>query len=145
VSDLDRIEDGLMAFLDAYRRSRSRLYRDPGLKDLTMAQFSVLAAVLSDGQDGVGRIAAVAGLAQPPTTRAIRRLEDKGLVRRRPAAGDGRRIAVEVTTEGKRLLAHHRRRFRRAAKAIHDGMPEDQRERAAEILEILAAAIDKAP
>ena len=144
-SDLERIEDGLMAFLDAYRRSRSRLNRDPGLKELTMAQFSVLAAVASHGHEGVGRIAAAADLAQPPTTRAIRRLEDKGLARRSRAGGDGRRTVVEVTPEGKRLLSHHRGRFRRAAKAIHDGLPADQRERAADILEILAAAIDRAP
>jgi len=143
--DVERIEAALMGFLDAYRRSRSRLQRDPGLRGLTWAQFMVLQAAALCGDQGISRIAAAAELAQPPTTRAIARLETKGLVTRRPALGDRRRTAVEVTEEGSRLLAHHRRRRRAAAHAIHDSLPPAQRKQAARVLEALGQTIDRIP
>jgi DNA-binding MarR family transcriptional regulator len=143
MNDVERLEEALVGFFDAYRRSRARLQRDPGLKGLTWAQFAVLQAAARHGAEGTGRIAAAAGVAQPPATRALQRLEAQGLVRR-TAAADRRRTTVELTAEGGRLLAHHRARLRRAAEAIAaqvDGDAED----AARVLALLGETLDRLP
>jgi DNA-binding MarR family transcriptional regulator len=102
------IEDALTEFFDAYRRSRARLHRDPGLRQLSMAQFAVLQAVAAVGRHGVTRIATQARMAQPPASRALDRLERKGLLRRESAA-DKRVKAVTVTAAGQWRVIEGRR------------------------------------
>ncbi len=41
---------------------------------------------------------------QAETTRVMKRLEEKGLVRRKPCEKDGRAVIVRLTGEGRRLL-----------------------------------------
>lgn len=143
--EVEGLEEALLAFMAAYRRSRSSLHRDPGLVGLTNAQFAVLEAVQAQGVDGVGSVAAAARLAQPPTTRAIGRLEAKGLVERRPTTGDQRVSALEVTAAGTELLAHHRRRLREAAIRLHRTLSESARADAAALLAVLGEVFDELP
>jgi DNA-binding MarR family transcriptional regulator len=140
----DGLEDAVAAFLAAYRRSRSRLQRDPGLVGLTSAQFEVLRAAGEHGAGGVGAVAVAAGLAQPPTTRALAKLEAASLVVRR--RGEDRRITeLALTEEGRRLLAHHRRRLRAAAATIRKELPPKRRADAAALLRLVGDALDRLP
>lgn len=140
--DAAEIEDALTEFFDAYRRSRARLQRDPGLRHLSLAQFAILRAAADVGSQGITRIAAETGLAQPPATRALDRLEHKGLLRREPGIADKRVTVVTVTAAGHRLLSHHRVRLRQAAQLILDRTPADQRRHTGDLLRMLAAALD---
>jgi DNA-binding MarR family transcriptional regulator len=139
------LEEALVGFFAAYRRSRSRLQRDPGLVGLTNAQFAVLEAVITHGDKGVGAVAAACGMTQPPATRAIARLAAKELIERRGSADDGRVSQLVVTPAGRRLLVHHRQRLHRAAQTLHDKLPPASYADAAGLLDLLGAALDELP
>lgn len=148
MSDLDEVasmEEALLRFFSAYRRSRSRLHKDPDLVGLTNAQFAVLEAATVHGNDGISAIAAACGMAQPPTTRAIARLAVKDLIERRNSAADARVSQIRVTAAGRRLLAHHRRRLRAAAQTLCDSLSPERRADAASLLDLLGSALDELP
>jgi DNA-binding MarR family transcriptional regulator len=143
--EIAALEEALVRFFAAYRRSRSRLQRDAGLVGLTNAQFAVLEAVTVHGNKGVGAVAAACGMTQPPATRAIARLAAKHLIERRESADDARVSRLAVTSAGRRLLDHHRRRLRQAAQTLHERLPPGSYADAAGLLELLGAALDELP
>ena len=59
---------------------------------------------LSEGPKTAGELAAASGLRPAATTTLIDRLTERGFVRRVPAAQDRRRVLVELTDEGRRLV-----------------------------------------
>lgn len=69
---------------------------------LSVPEWRVLACLVDDG-DGltVGRLAAMALMKQPRLTKALDRMERDGLVRRRAATGDRRRVTVHLTAAGR--------------------------------------------
>jgi DNA-binding MarR family transcriptional regulator len=138
---LSDVEDGLVTFFDAFRRSRARLQRDEGLAHLSLSEFAVLRAVAQVGDQGVGRVAEHAGMRQPPASRAIDRLAGRGLVTKVQAAGDRRRAAVELTAAGTGVLRHHRQRLNSAARRLAELHPHEQ---LGQLLRALAQALDDA-
>ena len=58
-----------------------------------------------EGGLGVKEIAAHLGVSQPTATDSITALARKGAVEKRAVAGDGRAVAILLTSEGKALLA----------------------------------------
>jgi DNA-binding MarR family transcriptional regulator len=142
VSDaVSDVEDGLVTLFDAFRRSRARLQRDEGLAHLSLSEFAVLRAVAQVGGQGVGRVAAHADMRQPPASRAIDRLVERGLVTKVQAAGDRRRSTVELTTAGTGVLSHHRRRLSAAARRLLELHPHEE---LGQLLRALAQALDDA-
>ncbi len=72
---------------------------------ITGGQAGLLAVVERHARIGLGRLAAEEGVSPPAMSKHIDRLEEVGLVRRvAGASGDRRRVEIELTTEGKRLL-----------------------------------------
>jgi DNA-binding MarR family transcriptional regulator len=72
---------------------------------ITGGQAAVLAVVERHARIGLGRLAAEEGVSPPAMCRHVDRLEEAGLVRRvTGASGDRRRVEIELTTEGKRIL-----------------------------------------
>ncbi len=72
---------------------------------ITGGQAGLLAVVEHHARIGLGQLAAEEGVSPPAMSKHIDRLEDAGLVRRLAgASGDRRRVEIELTTEGKRLL-----------------------------------------
>jgi MarR family 2-MHQ and catechol resistance regulon transcriptional repressor len=138
------IEEALVAFFDAFRRSRAALQRAGDLGHLSLAEFSVLRAVADYGEGGVGRIAAAAGIAQPPATRALDRLARKALLARQRHPADGRVSAVWLTPAGEELLASHRRRLQHAAELIAARAGPGGTTQAAALLRALAQAFEDA-
>jgi DNA-binding MarR family transcriptional regulator len=57
----------------------------------------------------LGDLARVEAVAPPTLTRAVARLDEQGLVRRRPDPTDGRAVLVEVTAAGRKALRELRR------------------------------------
>ena len=72
---------------------------------ITGGQAGLLAVVERHARIGLGRLAAEEGVSPPAMSKHIDRLEEAGLVRRLAgASGDRRRVEIELTTEGKRIL-----------------------------------------
>ncbi len=72
---------------------------------ITGGQAGLLAVVERHGRIGLGKLASEEGVSPPAMSKHVDRLEDAGLVRRLAGAGgDRRRVEIELTTEGKRLL-----------------------------------------
>jgi len=74
--------------------------------NVSMAEYSVLALLAQAGADGM-RMAELAQRQLMSTggfTRLADRLEARGLIERRRAAGDGRGFVAVLTTEGRNLL-----------------------------------------
>lgn len=110
-------------------------------------QLAALATVERDGPLTLGELAAVERVQPPTITAAVGRLEQRGLVQRRPDRDDRRVARVEITPAGRRLLEQSRSRKtayleRRLAALTPD--ERDALEGAAEILERLLEEDDEA-
>ena len=69
------------------------------------SEWRVLAVLHELGEMGVIDLAAAALSPQPTVTHAVRRLEERGLVERRPGVADKRQRLVSVTASGAQLTA----------------------------------------
>lgn len=68
-------------------------------------EYGVLALLELGPVDAQRDVGTTLGLDRTTTTKLVRRLEERGLIRRRRADGDGRARVLELTTEGERLRA----------------------------------------
>ena len=80
---------------------------------------------LSQGPRRIGELAEIEGLAQPTTTLLVKRLEEKGLLRRQRQAHDQRVVLASLTPAGdiaiddlRALAAKGVRRRRRVTRAL---------------------------
>jgi DNA-binding MarR family transcriptional regulator len=73
--------------------------------ELTIAQLSALATVVRSGPIGVGQLAEAEALPSPAMTRLADRLEEAGLITRRPNPADRRGVLLVATTAGKKMMA----------------------------------------
>jgi DNA-binding MarR family transcriptional regulator len=71
-------------------------------------QLSALATIERHGPITLGDLAAAERVQPPTITAAVGRLEQQGLVARRPDRDDKRVVRVVVTAGGRRLLARNR-------------------------------------
>ena len=91
----------------------ARLARILRQQDQSGLAPTLLAALTTIGRLGpltFGEIAAHAQVAAPTVTKAVQKLEAKGLVARRPDPDDGRVCRVAITAAGRRQLEQNRRR-----------------------------------
>ena len=82
----------------------ARRLRQEAAGGLTPSQLSALASVDRLGPLQLGDLARVEAVAPPTLTRAVARLEQRGLLRRRPDPADRRAALVETTPAGRRAL-----------------------------------------
>jgi DNA-binding MarR family transcriptional regulator len=75
-----------------------------GESGLSPARLSALSVLVFGGPRTVGGLAAAEGVRSPTMTQLVNGLEQGGLVRRRPVLTDGRRVVVEATPAGRRIL-----------------------------------------
>jgi DNA-binding MarR family transcriptional regulator len=72
---------------------------------ITGGQAGLLAVVERHGRVGLGQLASEEGVSPPAMSKHVDRLEGAGLVRRLAGVGgDRRRVEIELTREGKRIL-----------------------------------------
>ncbi|MER3410223.1 MAG: transcriptional regulator [Thermoleophilia bacterium] len=102
---------------------------------VTGSQVSLLVAIRRAPGIGVGELAVQEATSAPAISRHVRRLERLGLVRRVPArSGDRRRVGLEVTAEGERVLRRVRsRRTAWLASRLRQLSPEERQSIAAAI------------
>jgi len=73
------------------------------------AQLSALSVLVFGGPRSLGELAAAEQVTAPTMSRIVAGLERSGLVRRRPT-DDKRRVRLEATAQGSRILQQGRRR-----------------------------------
>jgi DNA-binding MarR family transcriptional regulator len=116
----------------------ARRLRQQGEASASPTQLAALATIERDGPLTLGALAAIERVRPPTITAAVGRLEERGLVRRRIDARDRRVARVEITPQGRRLLAQSRSRKTAYLERQLAALTPDERdtlERAAEILE----------
>ena len=98
-------------------RRRPALLRDVHEdRDLSARQLGVfLTCYLEDEPQTVRGLAARLNVSRPAITRALDRLEDAGLARRKTDPQDHRSVLVAHTQDGQAFLSELRRLMRRAA------------------------------
>ena len=93
---------------DRLRPMLLRLNRDLRREALpmgvTVGQVATLVSVREHPGIGVRELASVERMSAPAMVGYVDRLEAAGLLARRPVAGDRRRVGLELTAEGKRVL-----------------------------------------
>jgi DNA-binding MarR family transcriptional regulator len=128
-------------------RLARRLRQEAGA-GVSPTQQAVLATIGREGPVTPGDLARLERVQPPTVTAAVKRLEEGGLVRRRPDLDDGRAIRLETTAAGTRLLEEFRSRKRAYLdRRLQSLTPEERATLAAAtaILErLLAAAPEEA-
>jgi DNA-binding MarR family transcriptional regulator len=86
-------------------RLSRELRREAHSFGVTGGQATLLAVVKRHGRIGLGELAAGEGVSAPAVSKHVDRLEAAGLVARTPgSSGDRRRVEIELTAEGERVL-----------------------------------------
>jgi DNA-binding MarR family transcriptional regulator len=115
---------------------------------LTRTQTSVLGTVIRLGPMRISELAEVEGVNPTMLSRIVAKLEDAGLLRRRPDPADGRAALVEITEEGRAVglrLRTERTRLLTARLTTMPGTHADDLLSALPALEALAAALAMTP
>ncbi len=102
-------------------------------EDLSLTQLRVL-AILRDRQPRMAFLAATLGLDRSTITGLIARAEQRGLLARVAAPGDGRSVEVVLTDHGRQLATRLQRQMAQAVNTLTVGLSFSDRERLAELL-----------
>lgn len=125
----------------AVTRTARRLRTEAG-GALTPTLTAALATVANHGPLSPSELARREGVQRPTATKLAARLEAEGLIARREDADDGRSFSLELTGEGRRVLAELRaRKDTFLAERLEALGPQDHAvlSRAARLLEDLLA------
>jgi DNA-binding MarR family transcriptional regulator len=95
-----------VALTTAMRRLRARLRQEspPALAELTMPQALALARIVDEGPLSNAALAAGEYVRPQSTHQMVLFLEGRGLVERRPDPRDRRKLLIEVTPGGRRIV-----------------------------------------
>src|SRR3954464_9883952 len=88
---------------------RRRQERDSSA-GLTASQLAAMATLRRHGPLTAGELASHEKVSPPSMTRILGHLSDLGMVERRSSPADGRQVLVELSDDGRRLLAADQRR-----------------------------------
>ena len=103
-----------------------------------LTQAAVLGRLDRDGTQSIGDLAAAEQVRPQSMSQTLAELEADGLIARRPDERDGRRILVELTPEGRSVLAQDRAlREGWLSGAIADGFTEAELETLEEAVGLL--------
>ncbi|MBL8778973.1 MAG: winged helix-turn-helix transcriptional regulator [Acidimicrobiales bacterium] len=120
----------------------ARLARILRQQDQSGMPPTLLAALTTIGRSGpltFGELAAHEQVAAPTITKAVQKLEAKGLVSRRPDPDDGRVCRVAITAAGRRHLERARRRRTAWLATRLTELDEDDVRRLADAVDVLEA------
>jgi DNA-binding MarR family transcriptional regulator len=115
----------------------SRLLRQQDQSGLTPTTTAMLATIARDGPLTLGELATLEQVAPPTITKSVGRLEEAGFVERIPDPGDKRVCRVVLTAGGQRQLDDNRSRRTAWLAERLDLLPVDERDRLAEVVELL--------
>lgn len=96
------------AFRLAVARISRRLRQTHAVGDLTLAEVSALSRLDRDGSASPGALAELERVRPQAMAATVATLEERGLLRRRTDAEDGRRSILSVTPAGRKVLLNRR-------------------------------------
>jgi DNA-binding MarR family transcriptional regulator len=108
---------------------------------LSVARLRVLFSLATLGPQRMGELSTCVDVAARTMTSTVEAMERDGLVRRRPDPADGRATVVHLTDAGVRAYDEGRRVQAAAVADVFAGLPLDQREELAALLDSLAQGI----
>lgn len=112
-----------------------------GKETISPARMAILDAIAGMHGCGVGDIAKDLGLTPPTVSVGVHRLEESGLVERKPDPQDGRSIRLFLTRRGqalqRQIQANHLKKFRLLLSELR---PEEQQE----LVDLLQRALNTA-
>lgn len=100
-TDAQTIFDGIRRLVEALRSSSREAEKSLGISG---AQLYVLQKLSVEAGSSMNELAERTLTHQSSVSVVVTRLEEKGLVVRRRAEADGRRVEIRLTSKGKRLL-----------------------------------------
>jgi DNA-binding MarR family transcriptional regulator len=103
-----RTDTGSALRLAVLRLSRRLRQETSGSGEITPSQMSALVVLASREELTLGELAAIERIAPPSMTRIAARLEEKGLLERRPDTSDRRVARVAISQSGMELLRQSR-------------------------------------
>ncbi len=103
-------------------------------KNLTIAEASAIYAIGPDEPKTMKQIAETLGVAVSTPTRTIDRLLDKGFVNRKVGEKDRRKLLIELTPKGKKLLVDIDKENLEITKKMLNGLSDEEIETFKEIL-----------
>lgn len=133
----ERIEQQMTILL---RRVQSiHISTSSGEMDLDRSAYGIMCRLADEGAQRLGLLASAFGLDPSTITRQVQALEKAGLVSRRSDAADRRAWIVDLTEEGRTVLAHTRAYRRGRLEQVLADWPDSDRE---ELARLLAKAND---
>jgi DNA-binding MarR family transcriptional regulator len=115
---------------------RMRQERDSSA-GLTASQLAAMATLRRHGPLTAGELASHEKVSPPSMTRILGHLSDLGMVERRSSPADGRQVLVELSDEGRRLLAADQRRRDEWLSGRLQELSEQEREQLRAVVPIL--------
>ncbi|PAV05270.1 MarR family winged helix-turn-helix transcriptional regulator [Methanobacterium bryantii] len=103
-------------------------------KNLTIAEASAIYAVGPEEPKTMKQIAETLGVAVSTPTRTIDRLLEKGFVNRKVGEKDRRKLLIELTPKGKKLLVDIDKENLEITKKMLNGLKDEEIEKFKEIL-----------
>src|SRR5215813_10515632 len=106
------------------------------------AQLSALSVLVFAGPRSLGELAAAEQVRAPTMSRIVNGLERSGLVKRKPT-DDKRRVRLEPTAKGTRILQEGRRRRVESLAQALQGLSEAELQRTGELAEFMQQLVHK--
>lgn len=117
-------------------------YEEIALKSISAVPVTVSEAHVIEAVDRLGGAAAVGeiagrlGVTTPTATVAVKKLQSKGFVQKKPCTEDGRRMLITLTDAGARINRAHGLFHRRMVRDCSNALNSEERE-------ILLSAVSK--
>ena len=122
--DVDQVAGALRVSIGLLVR-RLRQVQNDG--ELTLSETSALARLDRGGPATSSALAKLEQISPQSMGATLAALESRALIRRRPDPDDGRRVVLELTASGRKLLWDRRNaRTRTLAEALSDGFTDDE-------------------
>jgi len=111
-------------------------------REISRTEVEVL-SILSDSPRRITELSELEGVAQPTMTLLVRRLEEKGWVKRGGLPDDGRVVLISVTETGRAAQLKFRAQFLAALRADLQRLTDQQLQELAAAAQTLSAFVDE--
>ncbi len=110
-------------------------------REISRTEMEVL-SILTDGPRKITELTELAGIAQPTMTLLVKRLQEKGWVRREGLPDDGRVVMISLTKAGSAAQEKFRAQFLAALRADLQELSDQQLEELSAATETLSSFVD---
>jgi DNA-binding MarR family transcriptional regulator len=144
---MEQIEQQMTMLLR--RVQRIHISTSSGEMDLDRSAYGILCRLADEGPQRLGLLAVAFGLDPSTITRQVQAMEKAQLVRRSPDPDDRRASILDLTEEGRSVLAHTRAYRRKRLEQVFGDWPGADREELARLLtkanDSIASMVERPP